>query len=194
MHYFLLQQMLKPFPKSEDGKTNLLNSNIFSFGGGYVNGGLSDEAWKILSEIWRYDYMGSAEFEFGALPESFQYIIKHKENYIFGEIEVEALRDKWDTPDKKDLIKKGTVYYFVEKEKEEELKKYIKHFANNKKKAPEKYFTKEFIGLERGLNPINSWDKDYGGWHCLHNHFFLFTDKEMFDKFQSLFSDNVSDN
>lgn len=190
MNYFLLQRMLKPFPKTGDENKDRqleLLSSAFTFGGGYKNGGLSDEAWKVISEIWRYDYMGSAEFEFGALPKSFEYINKNFSNYVTGEIEVECLRDKWDTPDKKEIITKGIVYYFVEKEKEKELKKYIKHFANRNKRPPEKYFTKEFIGLERGLNPIKEHELNYGGWHCIYNNFLMFTDKTMFNKFKTIF-------
>lgn len=192
MNYFLLQRMLKPFPKTGNELEEKIKktSNIFSFGGGYKNGGLSDEAWNLISEIWRYDYMGAAEFEFGALPESFQYVLKNKNNYIFGEVEVEALREKWDTPEKKEILKKGTVYYFVEKEKEKELVKYIKHFANSKKKAPEKYYSKCFHFLERALNPINKFDFEYGGWHCLKNNFFMFIDKEMFENFKNLIINN----
>lgn len=39
--------------------------NPFSFGGGLKNGGLSEDAMKLLRPIFSFDYMGSAEFEFG---------------------------------------------------------------------------------------------------------------------------------
>ena len=42
----------------------------FSFGGGFINGGLSNEGAKAISSICIFDYMGAAEFEFGALPKA----------------------------------------------------------------------------------------------------------------------------
>ena len=42
--------------------------NPFSFGGGLVNGGLSKDAMSLLKPIFSFDYMGSAEFDFGVLP------------------------------------------------------------------------------------------------------------------------------
>jgi len=40
----------------------------YAFGGGLSRGGFSDEAMEILGQVWTYDYMGAAEFEFGANP------------------------------------------------------------------------------------------------------------------------------
>jgi hypothetical protein len=39
-----------------------------AFGGGMRNGGLSDEAMKMLLPIFEFDYMGSSEFEHGNIP------------------------------------------------------------------------------------------------------------------------------
>lgn len=47
-------------------------SNPFSFGGGLVNGGFSEEAMEMLKNIFSFDYMGAAEFEFGGVPTAFQ--------------------------------------------------------------------------------------------------------------------------
>lgn len=63
---FLVQRLMKPTE----------GWNPFSFGGGYANGGLSDQAVAVLSKVFSPDYMGSAEFEFGALPEAFQNLVK----------------------------------------------------------------------------------------------------------------------
>jgi hypothetical protein len=45
--------MLKPFPKTGNELEEKIKktSNIFSFGGGYKNGGLSDEAWNLISSL-----------------------------------------------------------------------------------------------------------------------------------------------
>ena len=38
------------------------------------NGGLSSEAMDLIRGIWAFDYMGAAEFEFGAVPKALQKI------------------------------------------------------------------------------------------------------------------------
>ncbi len=43
----------------------------FAFGGGLERGGLTDEAWALVSPLCSFEYMGSSEFEMGALPEGF---------------------------------------------------------------------------------------------------------------------------
>lgn len=76
----LIQRLLKP------NKSSL--SNIFNFGGGLKNGGLSDDAISMLNPIFSFDYMGSAEFEFGAIPEFFQVIAKNHKNYVSSKINI----------------------------------------------------------------------------------------------------------
>ena len=43
--------------------------NPFAFGGGYRNGGLNQEVMTFIKGFCRFDYMGAAEFEWGAVPE-----------------------------------------------------------------------------------------------------------------------------
>lgn len=40
----------------------------FDFGGGLLNGGINKEAMDIINKVLSFDYMGSAEFEWGAVP------------------------------------------------------------------------------------------------------------------------------
>lgn len=60
---FLIQRLLKPLPN--DKKINGL-----AFGGGLRNGGLTDKALAMIDSIFRFDYMGAAEFELGAVPKA----------------------------------------------------------------------------------------------------------------------------
>lgn len=48
----------------------------FSFGGGLINGGLGEDAMKALGSIFSFDYMGAAEFEWGAVPMALQSLAK----------------------------------------------------------------------------------------------------------------------
>jgi hypothetical protein len=49
-------------------------NEIHSFGGGYAYGGLSEEARALTHTCFDFDYMGAAEFEFGAVPEALSLI------------------------------------------------------------------------------------------------------------------------
>ena len=61
---WLVQRLGKPYKRGLLGGKD----NPFSFGGGFKNGGLSDEAMDLIRGIWSFDYMGAAEYEFGAVP------------------------------------------------------------------------------------------------------------------------------
>lgn len=69
-----LIQRLTPPHDPTTGRVSI--SEVFAFGGGYKNGGLSDEAMKLLSPHFSFDYMGAAEFEFGELPKSLGVLVK----------------------------------------------------------------------------------------------------------------------
>ena len=57
---YLIQRLQKPVGRV----------NPFAFGGG--GGGMSTSLMEAVAPIWSWDYMGAAEFEFGAVPEAFQ--------------------------------------------------------------------------------------------------------------------------
>jgi hypothetical protein len=50
--------------------------NPFAFGGGKVNGGLSANAMDLLMSAFSFDYMGAAEYEWGAVPEALEEMVK----------------------------------------------------------------------------------------------------------------------
>jgi hypothetical protein len=168
---WLVQRLKKPFAGQKDNPlTKLLNSNPFAFGGGLVNGGFRPEAMKVLSEIFSFDYMGSAEFEWGACPEAFSAILKRKDNCV-GELR----------------INKIPIYYFCSKADEDEVRKRIHLMADNKLDL------KEWTGLDlttdevckNGVENLLRKPK-FIGWVELDNGFFFFTDKEAFDKLVAL--------
>ena len=163
---YLIQRMTKPFRKA-DGK---VSTNPFNFGGGYKNGGFSKEGWDIIKEIVAFDYMGSAEFEFGALPESFAVIAQNHQNYTAAEM----------------VINKTPVYYICYKETQETVADWLKKLAKNK------FHLKDASHFERAVGYLDKWDKAYKdfvpywrktiGWIDIRNHYMFFTDKEVYDK------------
>lgn len=74
----LVQRLTPPPPPDPDESRLLLAYGAFSFGGGLKNGGLSDEAMGLLSGIFSFDYMGAAEFEYGAVPTALGYMVEYR--------------------------------------------------------------------------------------------------------------------
>lgn len=69
-------------------------NEAFSFGDGYKNGRLGEKAMKLLCSIFSFDYMGAAEFEFGAVPEALRHIATYHNDYVSGELEFESRPEK----------------------------------------------------------------------------------------------------
>lgn len=103
---------------------------------------------KGIDLILRFDYMGSSEFEFGALGQSLHRIRSVKDVYQFYNIKV---------PTNKILEKKIMIY--CKSQDFEDVKNNILRFAKNEIR------TKEWVGFERWLNtgdqtPDFWWDID----------------------------------
>ncbi len=145
----------------------------FSFGGGLPAGGFSKEAQELLKNVCTFDYMGSAEFEFGEVPRAFYRIAEYSSNR-------EASSGELCFPDE--------VYYICEKGIEREVKGVIAQLVRNE----EELRLKEPCYLWESITGEPEWASDYVGWVELDNAFMFFTDREMFNKFQNLFSINSS--
>ena len=164
---WLIQRLNKPY-KVENNMTKL--ANAFSFGGGLVNGGLSEEAMKLLSPLFTFDYMGSAEFEFGAVPETLSKIFENRSKYIDFSTPVKYRYKNW----KEDKIKTGTVDVYVicaEKDKEEIIER-LSNFAKGSNRE-----TKERIRLNEALANAEYSEKLIG-WLELDNGYMFFKDQE----------------
>ena len=181
---WLIQRLQKPF--KTDNKLAIL-ANAFSFGGGLVNGGISEEGMKLIKDIFRFDYMGSSEFEWGAVPKAMQKIAKNIEHYISDGIEVTSSRKPWKLVKGKEqptIKKTANIYIICDSGNVEEIKQRIIGWATDE---PYGGKTKERINLINSICPENNWDRDVCGWLELDNGFFFFTDKEMFEKTAKLF-------
>jgi len=163
---YLIQRLQKPlyFVRKDEEGNEIKIDNPFSFGGGLVNGGLSKEAMGLLREIFSFDYMGSAEFEFGAVPAALQFLAEQSEakNLVTGVVE--------------------SVYYLCPREYEKEVQKRISTFKNGLKggRMPE---TKEHVGLRDYFDRDDAYSKKNLGWLEIDNGYAFFVDGEMFTKF-----------
>lgn len=187
---WLIQRLNTPYEGS-------MSDNPFSFGGGLQNGGLSAEAMNLLRGIFRFDYMGAAEFEFGAVPKALQKLAEAGEESRLHAFtvdiplsEVEAL--DWAERKKKRPAaeKKVIVPFWVlspELEWEDEITRRIRLWAKTDPAL------KETIGIPRSVrDPDSSW-WSVRGWLELDNGFMFFTDHEMFLMTAKLFGVDVKE-
>lgn len=184
-HSYLIQRLNKPWDQT--GPMADL-ANVFSFGGGYVNGGLSKEAMALLKSICRFDYMGAAEFEFGAVPAAFNVMAGHasKNELVAGRVKLKGHTQQFDAkrnpiPNTK-VEKEFSVGFLCHKDWVDEVGARIHKFAANKYDR-----TKERVCLHEALFPQHDWDVDICGWLELDNGYLFTTDETMFQRFAEVF-------
>lgn len=157
---YLVQRLKKP-----QGQIN-----PFVFGGGLKNGGLSDEAMKLLKNILSFDYMGSAEFEWGAVPTAFKSLVKSKPiQFIINETK--------------------PIYCICPPVIENDVHKWVADASNGIHG-----YLKEHLGLKEALNgekyaDTKGWIKIEDDDRC-EEPFMFFIDKEMFENVCKLFGIN----
>ena len=182
---WLVQRLKKPYPGQGIG------SGPLAFGGGLANGGLSKEALVLFKDLWRFDYMGAAEFEFGEVPRAFQKIAAASEDPgLVGEsvrIPLSEVQPHWDEIPKgarmttKKHWKKdgdGWVWFMCPRGWEAEVEARIRGWAGERWNRD----LKESTNLASTLRPHHDWERDgteTRGWLELNNGFMFFTDKDM---------------
>jgi hypothetical protein len=157
---WLIQRLKKPYKGSMN--------NPFTFGCGFKNGGLSDGFMKSLSQIFSFDYMGSAEFEFGALPEFFKRVEKGIKSYFTWQI----------------TINQTEIYVIAQEQLKDQINQRLIDIAENTG-----HF-KEYPGLRIAVG-LDTWitkkECPLIGWLEMSNDFMFFTDKTAFDQMAMLF-------
>lgn len=160
---YLVQRLQKPRDYSRLGMAD----NPFSFGGGKRNGGLSDEAMGMIRTIWSFDYMGAAEYEWGAVPEALQ---------SMAAAELASLVINIPSNDSVE------VYVLAPVEDMWEARARIISWATTGE--PE---TRDPLYLVESLTATEPSVRDCLGWLELDNGFMFFIDREMWEKTCTLF-------
>lgn len=155
----------------------LKGKNPFAFGGGLKNGGLSDQASELLKPIFSFDYMGSAEFEFGAVAKAFQRFAENQKNLVSNKIGVETRHGI-----------KATVYYMCIVDEEEEIKERIRSFAFDEHVLR----TKERVMLQEAIDGNNKHCQTKG-WLEINNGYIFFIDKNMWEQTSNLFGVDINE-
>ena len=173
---YLVQRLRKPMPAA----------NVFAFGGGLRNGGLSKEAMSLLQGIFSFDYMGAAEFEFGAVPKALQSLASVKPKRLTaGSFQIPLAKVAPNWHDRKATTPEGdaAVYFLCRSEQASEVEARARTWASEGYAAR----LKEPTHLDSTLRPHNEWDGETVGWLELDNGFFLFTDRQMWEQTCTLF-------
>jgi hypothetical protein len=205
---WLIQRLCKPMQR--EGRF-MPASGPFTFGGGKRHGGLSEVAVAMLGTIFSFDYMGAAEFEFGAVADAISALVEafHHGTGQTGMIDTAKWKPK----------PHHEIFYICRKADEEYVKTIIPTLAafglkyelyGSFKESAEERAGRETLrdgGLKIGSKKQSAgdlrlkegvrfadalYDMDAGryiGWLELDNKFVFFTDKEAFDKMVRCVSD-----
>lgn len=184
---WLVQRLQRPFQTA----SVLGRDNPFAFGGGRHNGGLSPDAMDLLREVWRFDYMGAAEFEWGAVPEALKRVAKMAEDnrlvaYAFSWPLHEVEQD-WRDKSRKRVEGDATVYVICDVAWTADVEARIRAWAAKNRDYESGVQLKERTNLCRALRPMQEWDRETCGWLELDNGFLFFTDEAMWKATADLF-------
>lgn len=163
--------------------------NPFSFGGGLKNGGLSDEAMDLIQGLFTFDYMGAAEFEFGAVPKALGHIaeLANENNLSHFVLTVRQGEVEPDFRDKTEADEPRSIYVLCASGDENEVAARIRSWAASRYNGD----LKETTHIAGTLRPSSEWDGECVGWLELDNGFFFFADKTMFEGTAALFGVKV---
>ena len=193
-----LLQVLTLRPKDDSWSQKL--SQAFVFGGG--GSGLTDEAWKIVHTLFGFEYMGSAEYEFGAPAKALKALAdlakakklvtdrtlveaKHIELSEFCrgnsnyDPTVKKRGDKSTLPRPKDT----PVYFICEKGFEDQVAKIVQNVAGGVQRCKE-YPQGKYI-----FDPVTDYDVKKIGWLNVTpgEPFIAVKDKDTFDRVTAVF-------
>lgn len=176
-----IQRLLAPTERPAGKLERLLPS--LAFGGGLRNGGLSDEAMGLLADICSFDYMGAAEFEFGALPEALSRMLQSGPLDGFKlDVELPKKRSVWVK--QHDGECKDTVYVLCPAQWRDEVVERVERFAQGDTAG-----TRERVVLEESIRVRAKGEEEPRiiGWIELQNGYMFFIDETMWRGFCKLF-------
>lgn len=173
--------------------------NPFAFGAG--GGRLTAEAMKILAPIFSFEYMGAAEYEFGAVPAGLNKIYQHAstKNLFFSTLNIAVKDVKINREHRRDeKLRTWTscpVYVIGSKTDQTEIERRVTLIATDEDKCLRDMWKR---GLHEGLSlhdpaQLNRFilvEPTYEpvvGWLELENGFFFTVDPIMAEKFAAIF-------
>jgi len=178
-------------------KTNMHDKIEHAFGGASKIA-MSPEGFQLLRDVFSFDYMGAAEYEFGTVPNVLKTIVEDSANLVATSIvvPVASIEPNWErkrpTRTAKGAVAKKqpkhppitdkVVYVLCRKDHLPEVEKRVNLLAGGKIR------TKMGTAFPDALDPIDEFDARTRGWLELDNGFFFFLDKTMWRKTTVLFT------
>lgn len=181
---WLIQRLNKPLQKGV--------IDWGSFGGGLRNGGLTKEKANEISKICRFDYMGAAEFEFGALPKALKAMSEENLVVDFLPVKIHSLNG-WELPsetrNKINLNKaiSADIYFLCADYLREHAKELIRQLAKDDMMGNLKEFPRFRRGVVVEKNGAKEDKQDNTfGWLELDNGIVMSTDKNLVRAFERI--------
>jgi hypothetical protein len=150
--------------------------------------GFSPEFLKMIDEVMCFDYMGSAEFEWGALPKAFRAYAEELEkgNITTQTLSLECLKPDYIWPpeieDKIPDSKFADIYIIAPKKLMDKVIYFVETLGIEEPRLKELSKFRNAVFAEDVLKHTDhASGKRTVGWFDIKNLFFFFRDKEMFD-------------
>lgn len=197
---YLVQRVLRPRrPKGSHLDEHL---NPFTFGAGGPTGGMNEQGFKLISKVMEFDYMGAAEYEFGAMPECMTQIARQVEHLVQVQFDVptdeieHGFRLKWELGRKRSdkskqklldawrVADQVTFYAVCHKQFSAAVEKDIREIASGKRETRDATRICNHAWREPDSEP---WSREVVGWLALNSYYFFTVDKAMADGFMGLF-------
>jgi hypothetical protein len=176
---YLVQRMNLPYSREVSKIAPSLAANLFVL----VDGRFRKEMWGILYSIFRYDYMGSAEFEFGAVPKSLVRMISLGAGNTSKVLTLSCQVRNWKlAASSSQAINIG---YICKKEDEPDVRNLLCTLA-----LDDWCGLKEPLAFRYNLAKLDGGFKTVG-WHDIENDFMFFIDQRMFCAMKTLIVDQT---
>ncbi len=201
-HSFLVQRLLLP-------STGQVPGNI-AFGVGIKNGELSAEGMGLMKGIWRFDDMGTPEYE-EAVPSVLLGIARRAGDYVGARVKVDMDDPRKDFMEKmgdlelqlgvcRPRLRPGTrdIHVVAPASWLYEVGGRIRSWATPNPSRIERWGssdwdTEEPVLLEKALYPVTEYEKRLAGWLELDNGFFFFVNRDMYQATCRLFGVKITD-
>jgi hypothetical protein len=153
-----------------------LAGNPFAFGAGKRNGGIAGNVMMRLDQLFSFEYMGSAEYEFGAAAQAIETLRDH---VATGDVLAWSFSPPLTKIEPSDTTPPTAVIYVIAPpEHRVEIESRITTWANERWSQS----LKEAIFLAHVLRQLPDEDLfETCGWLELNNGFFFFSDRVMFE-------------
>jgi len=140
----------------------------------------------LIRGVFSFDYMGAAEFEFGAVPAALQTMDQRRLDLRASSIEIPLSQVATHWRKKANATPpsgQATVYLLAPGEWIEEVDRRVRRWAADGWQER----LKESTRLSGALRPVEKWDSETRGWLELDNGFMFFVDEKMWRSCCALF-------